>query len=133
VPAMATVTQVNAVDKAAELLLDNICPVCFCKKSGKNPRHQLVMHFRRAVDADHKQFRTKEYLKHFKVGRSKNPVTHDCIYKTIEKSLARTLLKNTCTELNDEGLYLLTALRGTLAACYLLTFSACHSESAPWV
>jgi hypothetical protein len=43
VPAMTTATKVKAVDKAAEVLLDNICPVCFCKKSGKNPRHQLVI------------------------------------------------------------------------------------------
>jgi hypothetical protein len=91
VPAMTTATKVKAVDKAAELLLDNICPVCYCKKSGKNPRHQLVMHFRRAVDVDHKQFRTKEYTKHFKVGRSKNPVTHDCIYKTIEKKFGKDI------------------------------------------
>jgi hypothetical protein len=88
---MTTATRSHAVDKAAEFLHDNVSSVCFCKKSGKNPRHQMVMHFRRAVDAEHQQFRTKEYTKHFKVGRSKNAVTHDCIYRTIEKRFGKDI------------------------------------------
>jgi hypothetical protein len=91
VPAMIAATTGHAVDKAAELLHDNVCPVCFCKKTGKNPRHQLIMHFRRAVIAGHRQFRTKEYTQHFKVGRRKNPVTHDYIYKTIEKKFGKDI------------------------------------------
>jgi dihydroorotase len=82
---MTSPTTYHAAVEAAEFLRDNVCPVCFCRKTGKNPRHQLVMHFRRAVDAEHKQFRTQEYRKHFKVGRSKNAVTPDSVYKTLEK------------------------------------------------
>jgi hypothetical protein len=88
---MTTATRSYTVDRVAALLQDNICPVCSCKKNGKNPRHQLIMHFRRAADTEHDQFRTKEYTKYFKVGRSKNPVTHDCIYKTIEKKFGQDI------------------------------------------
>ena len=76
-------------DRDTELLRANTCPVCFCKKSGKNPRHQLIMHFRRALDAEHKQYQGTEYRKHFRVGRSRSAVTFDCVYKTIEKKFGR--------------------------------------------
>jgi hypothetical protein len=82
---MTTATRRYAVDRVAALLQDNICPVCFCKKNGKNPRHQLIIHFRRAADEEHEQFRTKDYTKHFKVGRTKSAVTQDCIFRTIER------------------------------------------------
>ena len=76
-------------DSDSELLGANTCPICLCKKSGKNLRHQLIMHFRRALDAEHKQFQAVEYKKHFKVGRSRSPVTFDGVYKAIEKRFGR--------------------------------------------
>ena len=76
-------------DSDSELLGANTCPICLCKKSGTNPRHQLIMHFRRALDAEHKQFQAVEYRKHFKVGRSKSLVIFDCVHKTIEKRFGR--------------------------------------------
>jgi hypothetical protein len=79
--------------ETAELLIENVCPICLCKKDGKNPRHQLVMHFRRAVDAEHKQFCTTEYKKHFKVGRTKNAVTPECIYRTLEAKYGKEVAR----------------------------------------
>ena len=81
---MTSVAASCAARETAELLNDNVCPICLCKKDDKNPRHQLVMHFRRAVDAEHKRFRMTEYKKHFKVGRSKSAATPECIYRTLE-------------------------------------------------
>ena len=87
----STGTRNIAGAKAAELLHENICPVCYCKKNGKNPRHQLIMHSRRATDTEHQHFRTKEYTKHFKVGRSKIDVTPDHVHKTIEKKFGKSI------------------------------------------
>jgi hypothetical protein len=81
----------RAVREAEELLNDNVCPICLCRKDGKNPRHQLVMHFRRAVDAEHKRFRMTEYKKHFKVGRTKSEVTPECIYRTLESRFGKEI------------------------------------------
>jgi hypothetical protein len=102
----------HTADRVEELLHDNVCPVCLCKKNGKNPRHQLIMHFRRAADAEHKLFRTKEYTKHFKVGRSKNPVTHECTYKTIEKMFGRDVAQKyiNCIEFPRSRIHLVQVL-----------------------
>jgi hypothetical protein len=67
---MTAAYEKHATRETAELLNENVCPICLCKKDGKNPRHQLV-HFRRALDAEHKKFRMTEYKKTFKVRRSK--------------------------------------------------------------
>jgi hypothetical protein len=52
---MTSMTANRAARETAELLNDNVCPICLCKKDGKNPRHQLVMHFRRAAIQKHMQ------------------------------------------------------------------------------
>jgi hypothetical protein len=90
---MTSVTANRAAREAAELLNDNVCPICLCKKDGKNPRHQLVMHFRRAADAEHKQFRMTEYKKHFKVGRTKSVVTPEYIYRTLENKFGKEIAR----------------------------------------
>ena len=92
-PEMAVVNEKAATGETTELLIRNICPICLCKKDGKNPRHQLVMHFRRAVDADHKKFRLTEYKKHFKVGRTKTAVTPECINRTLENRFGKEIAR----------------------------------------
>jgi hypothetical protein len=90
---MTAAYEKHASRETAELLNENICPICLCKKDGKNPRHQLVMHFRRAPDAEHKKFCMTEYKKHFKVGRSKNAVTAECIFKTLESKYGKDIAR----------------------------------------